>query len=152
MIVDGHNSTKWAVYMLVVGSAMLAAGYGYIDKHHSTEYWLGIAGALVLLVLFFGRSYRISKRGLTAQQKKNALKTARSARLGWLWLTVGIVLYGIGRYALGWFNEPAPFLIGGFSALLVGMGVGMLLDNFWLHAIFAWNNKDPRVRRAFGGK
>lgn len=156
MIVDGRNSTKWAIYLIFFGIFMLVAGYFIIlDENRSTdEYWPGVVITTVALLLFFSRSYMIGKRKLTEKEKRTLHRTAVSARLGWVWASIGFSVFLLLRYVLrlDWITSPAPALVGGFGTAALLMGIAILLDNYWLRAMFAWNNSDPHIRSLLGGK
>lgn len=154
MIVDGRNSTKVAIYLVLFGLLVLFAGY-FISVHEQqslTGYWAGIGVVTVLLTLLFSHSYTVGKRKLTAKEKQNARKTAASARLGWLWGGIGIGSFFILKRVFHWDPDPPLALISGFGAACLLMGIAVLLDNVWLRAVFLWNNSDPQIRKLWSGK
>lgn len=157
MIVSGKNATKVAIYLILSGASLLIMGRYllFLDSNGLDGYWLGVGIAAILMALLFGHSYRFGKRRLTEKRKKNAHKAAASARYGWFWAFIGIfclplILLHVIKRDLSERAEPALF--GGFGTVSLLMGVTILLDNFWIKAIFLWNNSDPDIRKLWGGK
>ena len=157
MIVDGRNSTKVAVCFVLLGVLMLV-GVPLLFSYHreyAIKFWLGVSVATLLMLLFLGHSYNVGKRKLTAKERQNAFKVAAGAKYGLPAAVIAIVCFNIiPRHVFGWelSDDLAPILLGGFGALTLLMGIAVLLDNFWLKAIFMWNNSDPDIRKLWRGK
>lgn len=148
-MMNPKNDTMWAVCFILFGIMVLVTGpYIMLNEGRSLlGYWLGIGITTVLLLLFFVSSYYKGKRKLTAKEKRNAQKTVASMKYFWLWAGIGYVFYIFSEDVL---DKAGPVIFGGFGTVMILMGTAMLLDKFWLKAIFIWNNTDPKVRKLWG--
>lgn len=115
------------------------------------SFWIGFVTVAILLMCLAIVSYKKGTRKLTNQEVSNLGKTLGSIKtIGGLTLAGISIIILIVVFSVQ--STPNPFLLGIFIAASFFVGVMVLLDNFVLRAMFAWNSKDPRVQKLINSK
>lgn len=129
-------------YSYYFGVAALVAGYsishGQSEPLHS--YWVGVVAATIIVPLLLAIKYNISKRK-ARQQRETWLKTHICCTSG---RPRGCIVSCYLRIFDKFGDSMEPTIYGGLGTwFVVVFGIAILLDNFWLKAIFDWNSSDP---------